>query len=284
MAASRRSNVSVRALWATAGVAATVAILAVVGSAFIGGDDGDDRRETVALYILQVNQVQQGLGTALVRVNRAYAALRFAKSSASAQLAELQRAEQTMVLLRQQVEALRPPAEATELHAELERLMALQVALAREVTGLGRYVPQLSDAQRPLAEAGARLQRELAAEPTPPEQARAFDRYATALAAVADDVDRLSAPPVLEPARRSEVARLRRLADVSRRLRTALEQRRATEVTRLTKELSDASAAVGAATRADRAAVAAYRRRLRAVEQQREAVKRERDRLDRALS
>ena len=283
MAASRRSSVSVRALWATVGVVAVLATLVVVASAFIGRNDDDGRRAAVARYILQVNQVQAGLGSALVRVNRAYSQLRFEGRSASAQLLELERAEGTIALLRQQVDALRPPVEATALHAKLERLMTLQVALAREVTQLGRYVPRLSRAQRPLAEANERLRRELAAQPSPAEQARAFDRYANAVGAIAAGVDRLRAPRVLEASQRSEVARLRRLATLSGRLGTALEGRRTAEVERLTKALSAASAVAGV-SRAHRAAVAAYRRRLKAVEEQRQVVKRERDRLNGALS
>jgi hypothetical protein len=282
MAASRRSSVSVKALWATAGAVALVAILIVVGSLFLGGD-GDAHREEVSRYILRVNQVQQGLGAALVQVNRAYAGLRLGGDQAPGQLSALEDAEGTMRLLAQQVGALRPPEEAAALHAELERLMAMQVALAHEVTELGRYVPRLADADRKLAAAGVRLRRELAAEPSPAAQARAFGRYGDLLRAVAEDVEALSAPPVLEPARVAEVARLRRLARLTGRLRTALDEARAASVARLTQELSNAAAAAGA-TGPGRTAVAAYRRRLRAVEKQRAAVERARERLDRRLS
>jgi hypothetical protein len=282
MAASRRSSFSVRALWAAVGLVAAVAILVVVGSTFLGGGD-DDRRDAAAQYILQVNQVQQGMGAALVQVNRAYAGLRLGRNGGPGQLARLEQAEATMRLLGQQVGALRPPADAAAVHGELERLMRMQIALAHELTELGRYVTRLADAERPLAVAGARLRRELAAEPTPEAQARAFGRYGVTLRAVAGDMESLSAPPVLEPARLAEAARLRRIARLTGELRAALTDQRAQSVARLTQELAEETAVAGA-SRAERAAVAAYRRRLRAIEQQRVAVERARDRLDRRLS
>jgi hypothetical protein len=282
MAASRRSRVSVTALWAAVGLVAAVAILVVVGSAFLGGGD-DDRRDAAARYIVQANRVQQGLGSALVQVNRIYGRLRLDADPPSGQLAELERAERTLSLLAQQVEAVQPPAEAEGLHSELERLAAMQVAFAHEVSELGRYAPRLAAAERPLAAAAARLRRELAAEPTPETQGRAFRRYGVALRAVAADVEALSAPPVLEPARLAEAARLRRLVALAENLRSALTERRAEAVAHLTQELSNASAEAGASS-AERAAVAAYRRRLSALAKQRAAVERARDRLDRELS
>jgi hypothetical protein len=280
MAASRRFSSSVKALWVVAGVAAAL-LLAALGAEALLRDGGDDERAEVADYIVGVNRIQGGMAGELTRVNRAYASFRAAPSKR--QIAELREAEQTLAVVAQQIRALHVPEDAARLHKELLRLLALQADFARELTQLAEYLPRLSDAQRELAPAGARVQRELAAATTPAGQARAFGRYAAKLDQVAKSLERLSAPPVLEPARRAEIARLRELAKLSARLRTAIDEQQAAEVRRLSADISRV-AAVRGATRAERDAVIAYNDRLKAIGAQRRAVERERTRLDGALA
>ena len=169
------------------------------------------------------------------------------------------------------------------LHDELLRLVALQSAFARELTQLAEYLPRLSDAERDLAPAGAQVRRELAAATTPAGQARAFGHYAATLDRVAKSLERLSAPRVLEPARRAEIERLRGLAALSSELKTAIDEQRAPAIRRLSADIARA-AAIHGATRAERDAVVAYNDRLKAIGAQRSAVERERRRLDRELA
>ena len=282
MAASRRFSSSARALWVVAGVVAALLLAALGAGALLrGGDDGE--RDEVARYIVGVNRIQGGLAGELSRVNRAYAGFRAAPTAPARQIAELRDAERTLAVVTQQIEALQVPDGAARLHDELLRLLALQSAFARELTQLAAYLPRLSDAERDLAPAGERVRRELAAAATPAEQARAFGRYSATLERVAASLERLSAPPVLEPAQRAEIKRLRGLATLSAELRTAIDEQRAPAIRRLSAEISRV-AAVRGATRAERDAVVAYNDRLEAIGAQRNAVERERRRLDRELA
>jgi hypothetical protein len=282
MAASRRFSSSARALWVVAGVAAAL-LLAALGAEAVLRDGGDDERAEVADYIAGVNRIQGGMAGELTRVNRAYAGFRAAATQPTRQISELRDAERTLGVLAQQVRALHVPEDAERLHKELLRLLSLQADFARELTQLAEYLPRLSDAQRELAPAGARVQRELTAATTPAGQARAFGRYAATLDHVATSLERLSAPPVLEPARRAEIARLSELAKLSAKLRRAIDAQQAEAVRRLSGDISRVAAARGA-SRAERDAVVAYNDRLKAIGAQRRAVERERIRLNRELA
>ena len=281
MAASPRFSSSAKALWVVAAVV-TVGVAAAFGAIALT-DGGDDDRNEVARYIVDVNRVQGSLAGELTRVNRAYASFRAAAAQPMGQVAELREAERTLGMVAQQIRALHVPDGAARLHKELLRLFALQSDFARELTQLAEYLPRLRDAQRELAPAGARVQRELAAAETPAGQAHAFGRYAATLDQVAKSLERLSAPPVLEAARRAEVARLRELATLSAKLRTAIEEQQPGAVRRLSADISRV-AAVRGATRAERDAVLAYNDRLKAIGAQRSAVERERRRLNRELA
>jgi hypothetical protein len=277
---SPRFSSSARALWAVAALLVAL-LLAVLGaSAFFR--DGEDEREEVARYIVGVNRIQGGLAGDLLRVSRAYARFQAQPDKPARQVSELREAERTLATVTQQVDALQVPGGAARLHEALLRLFALQSAFARELTQLAEYLPRLGEAEQDLAPAGERVQRELAAATTPAGQARAFGRYSATLERVADALERLSAPPVLEPARRAEVARLRRLTTLGADLRTAILEQRPAAIQRLSADIARV-AGIRGATRAERDAVVAYNDRLEAIGRQRAAVERERRRLDREL-
>ena len=257
--------------------------LAVLGAGALLRDGEDGERDEVARYIVGVNRIQGGFSSELTRVNRVYASFRAAPTAPARQLAELRDAEQTLEVVTQQIKGLEVPDGAARLHDELVRLVALQLAFAQELTQLAEYLPRLTDAERSLAPAAERVRRELAAATTPAGQARAFGHYAATLDRVAKSLERLSAPRVLEPARRAETERLRGLATLSSELKTAIDEQQAPAVRRLSADISRV-AAVRGATRAERDAVVAYNDRLKAIEAQRNAVERERRRLDRQLA
>lgn len=281
MAASRRFNSSARTLWLVAGIVAVV-VGAALGARALA-QRGDDSRDEVARYIVAINHVQGTMAGELARLNRAYAGFRAAPAARPRQVAELREAERTLADLARQIRALHVPDEAAKLHEQLLRLLALQSDFAGELTQLAEYLPRLGETTRELTPAGERVRRELAAAKTPAAQARAFARYSVALDRVANKLARLSAPPVLEPARRAEIARLRRLATLGRQLQAAIEEQRVGDVRRLSDELARL-AAIRGATRAERDAVIAYNERLQAIGAQRNALERERRRLDRELA
>ena len=122
----------------------------------------------------------------------------------------------------------------------------------------------------------------LGAEGSAAEQRVAFAAYDRALLRAVGGLDAAEAPPVLEPTRTREVARLRELGDLSRRLAAALAAQRAAEVDRLFRRFLVVNASTGT-TRAERDAVVAYNRRVAAISKQQKAVSLERVRLDLAL-
>lgn len=280
MAASRRFSSSAKTLWVVVGVLAAAGLVAMGATALADGSDGE--REDVARYIERVNGIQGGLGGEFANINRTYSRFSTARGALSTQAAELRRAERTLELLDQQLRALSVPAPAERLHAELLELVSMQIDFAHELTLLGAYLPRLDDARRELGPAGERVRRELAAAPSPTRQARAFGRYAAELERIAANLERLTAPPVLEPARTAEIARLRDLATLSEQLRTAIDEQRPAEIERLAGRIARASATTGA-TRAERAAVVAFNDRLRRIQAQRALVERQSKQLDRTV-
>ena len=274
------SSSASRTLWIVAAVVAALVLAALGATAFAERGEGD--REEVARYIAAVNRVQGGLAGELARVNATYSSFRADPATSSEQTAGLRRSERTLGLLDQQLRALEVPEDAERLHDSLLLLVELQRSFAREVTQLGVYLPRLAAAEQSLAPAGVRVQRELKASEKPADQARAFGRYAAALERVAARLDRLSAPPVLEPARLSEEARLRRLATLGEQLRAAILAGRTKDIERLAARIGRETAAAGA-TRSERDAIVAYNERLTRIRNQGTAVTREQLVLQRGL-
>jgi hypothetical protein len=229
-----------------------------------------------------VNAIERRLAVELAGVRQAYDGLRLDPVALAGRVDDLERAERTMRDLRTQLEGLRPPSEAARLHAALLRLVSLQAALAHETTQLGRFLPTFIREKQKVAAATGRLRRDLAAARTGDAQAVPFGRYARVLDDVASRLSVLRSPPVLEPARANDVARLRRLASLAQGLRSALERGRSADLERDFRALVRIASAAGA-TPAERAAVIAYNRRIRAIDRQRVVVQGEHARLDREL-
>ena len=272
MAAFRRFSSSAKTLWIVVAVLAAL-LLAAMGATALAQRNGDDERDRVARYIESVNRIQGGLGGELVRINRTYARFRTERGALATQASDLRRAEQTLELLEQQLGALSVPEPAERLQSELLRLVSMQIDFAHELTLMGTYLPRLAEAQEELAPAGEKVRRELAAAKTPAAQARAFGLYSAALARVAEALETLTAPPVLEPARTAEIRRLRGLSRLSDELRTAIDEQRAADIERLARGIARATATAGA-TRAERDAIIAFNARLRAIRGQRALVER----------
>ena len=280
MAAFRPSTYWRRAL-------AAAALLAVGGLVVLillerHDSEGDARRDAVAGYIVDVNRTQQALVLELDRVSSAYRQLRLVAKPDPRQLSRLQAAEATLQTLRGGFASVAAPPEAAKLRTELLELVDLQIAVAREVAGVARYLPLQSAESRRLAAATGRLRSRLDKSATVPEQRAAFRSYRADLLGVVSVLEELSAPQVLEPTRRAQIVRVERLAALARQFATALERQDAREIDRVYRLFVQTSGTTGA-TRAERSAVVAFNRRLAAIVEQRSVVNAERIRIDRAL-
>lgn len=271
--------------WGRSALAGALLALAVIAAVVLMGrdDDGsDERREAVAAYIVQVNTTQQAVVIELEQVNTAYRQLQLRARPVPGQLERVEAAERSLAALRARLARLPVPREAAKLHAELLRLVELQVALAREVVGMVRYLPLQAEEGRKVVAATERLREALGGAAVSDAQRGAFERYRRSIQAVTRRLEAASAPAVLEPARTGEIERLERLDSLAAQLGRALEEQQVGEIDRLFAEFVQASADTGT-TQAERQAVIAYNRRLTRIAAQRAAVDTERSRLDMQL-
>jgi hypothetical protein len=280
-AASRRSG-----SWGRAALAAAALLAAVAAAAaflLLQGDDDasrlEERRAAVAGYITSVNMAQQELAVAVERVGRTYNQLDLKPEAAPRQLAAAEEAEATLEQLRARLAALPAPVEATALRAKLLRLVDLQLALAREVTGLVRFLPAQAAAGRELVAVTNRLRQALAVSATPAAQRTAFERYRRELRAVVSGLEHAAAPAVLATSRRRELTRLRSLGTQAGAIADALERQEADELQAALDAFVRTSTSTGT-TAAQRQAVLAFNRRSREIGRQARAVATERARLD----
>ncbi|HSO01886.1 MAG TPA: hypothetical protein VLS46_05125 [Gaiellaceae bacterium] len=212
-------------------------------------------------------------------MSRAYRELQLRERPVPCQLERVEAAEETRRGLRSRLAGLDAPPEARALRAGLLELIDLQAGLAAEVAGMVRYLPVQAAENRKLAAATETLRDALTDAKTGAAQREAFDVFRAALQRSARTLDEASAPDVLEPSRTGEVARLERLATLSRRIGRALEDAEAEDVDRLFPQFVQTSASTGT-TRAERDAVIAFNKKLAAVADQRAEVVRERARVD----
>lgn len=278
-AASRLSSSRARArlaLWLVVAL-----LLAAVAVGYLVVDRGSPRRDAVAAYIEQANDVQSGLLTRLGSINTAYARLRLDPKTAAAQAPTLAQAERTIASARRRLAAVEPPPDARVLHARLLRLLALERSLAADVTDLARHLGLITTGMQELAAATARLSRELQQGTSTAAQARAFDGYSTRLDAAAARVSKTTVPVLLASSRGDDVARLNRISTVADDLGRAIKAGNVADVRSLLRRLQrEVRAAAGAS---GRSFVTVYNQRVRRIGAARVAVETELRRLGREL-
>lgn len=279
---SRRIGLTPRnLLWAAVAAAAVLTGVILYGEVQERRDAA--RVDEVARYIREVNGVRRGLSDELQRVNEAYELFRAGPAELRAAIPSLDEAVRTMRMFRAGLDALEPPPEARNLHAELLRLAELEAALAVEVRDIGRTLPAISAEARRLSNSGRRLVRNLRAAESLAEQAAAFARYGKDVTGIVDRLSALDTPAVLKASVESEQERLRRLVTLAKRTSDALVEERPTDASRLSNRLASAASRSAAVTRAQRDGIEAYTRRVRELGAQERAVERERERLAAAL-
>lgn len=240
-------------------------------------------RDDVAAYIEQVNESQRDFSIRFGSIDRTYRDFRLSPAAAEQQLPKLQEAARTMTRVRLRIERLETPDEAETLRARLLALFRQQEAVANELVGVARYLPRLREAEAPLAAAGRRLRIRLDRATSTTAQGKAVERYADELRALANTLDEVEAPPLLEPSRRAYVLQLRAHASTSEALQRGIRDNDQVAVDNAVRRMQQAAAGSSGTFRAQRAAIVAYNERVKRIRTLGIAVENERQRLEREL-
>src|SRR3954471_11116515 len=260
------------------GVAATIAVLLAAGC----GGGGDNRAESVALYIEHVNRVQGDLAKPLVAVARANQDLRQGKKLASLR-PRLERSATTIQKVERRLDALQPPPEAVRLDRLIRETVHGEWQLAHEFAQLAEYTPPAGRALARAAAAGAQVRASLRGTKTPVRQAEALETYADALDSVTRSLEQLDPPPVVVPERTTQIDQYTRIAASSRGLAAALRSGKGIAPQLRGLEAAIASGSTVSAQKARIAGIRAFNRRIAAVRTVAAKAQRERTRLQTEL-
>jgi hypothetical protein len=273
-------------------LAAPALVLAVAaGLAACGG--GDDPRERVESYILEVNAVQKRAEPAFKRANEAYVAFsqRGAKDpvakpegAATGKPEEIAAAEQAIRRTRAQIARLRPPADAMRLHRLLLRVFDVNAGMAHETTLLARYLPAAEEAVAPLDAISTRLRRRLAKAKDPGHQTRALRAYFLSLDLLIARLKRLDVPPVLAPTHHAQTTRLTSARLLAKRLRAAIQAQDAKRVAALLVRFRKLNGRRAQERRLTARAIRSYLQRYRRITRVVQDAQRERLRLERKFA
>lgn len=217
-------------------------------------------------------------------VSNVYIEARSKPGGLAGQVVALDRSVRTLRIFDRRLRALEPPLEAAELDRRLIALSSAEATFAGEIARLARYLPALTAERFAVGEAGARLQRELAAAPKvgPQEaQAAAFDRFAISMAAAGKTLQTAPVPAALHPVLTEEIARTGELSVSARTLATALREGRSASAGTLVDRFSRAAAGRGNAV--ERKSVIAFDAQARRINALRLSVANEFVRLERTL-
>lgn len=270
------------------------------------------RHKALAAYIEAVDGVQGRMIVPLSRVTSAYQSIGSAKTMTPRTRAQLVQAEKTLRTLRRRLAALDAPRDAVRLRADMLRLVAGEVEITHEVNLLARFSPAYRSALAQLQRASKSLGVALAAIDVPTQhavrgtrkqiaeaqaafaaasdraagaQADAVDAYDGVVSATLARLGRLSPPPSLAPAFRSERQSLASTRRAGQRLAGALRSTNRSDVPKLARAFTVAtrSSQTAAAQRAEIAAVKAYDARVRGLEARATAVQQEVARLQQTV-
>ncbi len=260
------------------GAATTIAV--VLLAAGCGG--GDNRAESVAQYIEQVNRVQGDLSKPLIAVARANQDLRQGAKLATLR-PKLERSAVTIRKVERRLDALQPPQDAERLDRLIRQTVHGEWELAHEFAQLARYSPAAGTVLARAAAAGRQVRAGLRASKSPTRQAAALEAYATALDSVRRSLGRLDPPPVVAPEHRTQIEQYTRIAASARGLAASLHSGKgiAPQLRRL-----EAAIASGSSLRAQKARIAgvrAFNRRIVQVRAVAGKAQRERTRLQTEL-
>jgi hypothetical protein len=240
-------------------------------------------RDDVSEYIDEVNETQRDFSISYGSIDRTYREFRLSPDAAEKQLPKLEEAARTMRQVRLRVEEIDAPDEAVTLRLRLLGFLRQQEAVANELVDVARYMPRLRIAEAPLAAASRRLRAQLRTAESVDAQGVAVQRYAVELRRIADRLDEVEAPPLLEPSRRAYSTQLRAYASSSEALQRGIQANDQAAVDRAVRRMALAAEAPPGTFRAQRAAIIAYNDRVKVIKALGIALERERQRLEREL-
>jgi hypothetical protein len=243
---------------------------------------GDDERDNVERYIAQANAVQQHYAPQFQQANEAYA--RFAEGELTSLRAtgELTAAENALRDARAELERVKPPPSAAELHRRLLRVVGMNADFAGESTALARYLPAARKLLRRVGRIGETLRTRLRDAETPEAQAQALGRYARAIERRYDALYDLRPPPILLATHRAQLVRLSASSRLARQLRSASEARDSERVARLLLEFRKVSRQ-SEGGQLTRRALREYNERYSAINRAAAAMRREQGKLEQRL-
>jgi hypothetical protein len=239
--------------------------------------------DEVAAYIDEVNAAQQEFSVRYGSIDRTFREFRISSDAGEQDLPKLEEAAQTLTEVRLRVERIDAPEQAQTLRSRLVAYFRQQEAVANELVDVVAYLPKLRRAEAPLTAASRRLRAALGSSPSTEAQGEAVKRYASELRAVANSLDDVAAPPLLEPSRHAYVSQLRAYASSSEALQRGIRDRDQAAVDRAVRRMQLAAEAPPGTFRAQRAAIIAYNERVKRINALGLALERERQRLEREL-
>jgi hypothetical protein len=239
--------------------------------------------DEVAAYIDEVNAAQQEFSVRYGSIDRTFREFRISSDAGEQDLPKLEEAAQTLTEVRLRVERIDAPEQAQALRSRLVAYFRQQEAVANELVDVVAYLPKLRRAEAPLTAGSRRLRAALASSPSTEAQGEAVKRYASELRAVANSLDDVAAPPLLEPSRHAYVSQLRAYASSSEALQRGIRDRDQAAVDRAVRRMQLAAEAPPGTFRAQRAAIIAYNERVKRINALGLALERERQRLEREL-
>jgi hypothetical protein len=158
------------------------------------------------------------------RIDRVLRGFSLARSK-PADVRKLRGVEAQLGAVAARVKALRPPADAGALHADVVRLLELETTVASHLAATAAFVPELNRTLTPVTPAGATLAVELKRAKTWQADSAAYAHYRVALAAVVDALAGLRPPPELRGTLAAQTRQLKRRAELSAGLADAFSRK-----------------------------------------------------------
>ena len=237
-----------------------VAVLVVV-LAGCGGGGGNPRRDAVNAYFVRVDSAEAPLLNRRVTIENALRTFSMG-TNPPAEVKALKQAQTQILAAERRVAAVKAPADARKIHADLLALLRLEASLTGDLILTTSYGPEFTQALVPAGPAGTALAKELRKAKGWNAQADAFARYGAALEPVVAKLDTLKAPPVLAPTLAGEKAALRRRVELSATVEAALRKKDVKTANTAIRAVRDRPATTPTGSRSSPRAIAKERQRL----------------------
>lgn len=259
----------------------TVLVLAVVVLSGCAGED--DERARAREYLNKANAVMRRSADEFKHANRAYAAFARGRLPAGEAAVAFRSAERSIRAARERVADLRPPGDASALHAKLLRVFEMNLGFAHHTRLLAAYQDRAGATLTRLRRYDRNLRTELADADAPGAQAAAMRRFRDGLQRTRRDLRGLDVPRLLLAAHADQLRRLEAAYELADELRGALHAQDEKRVAELLARFRDQETGRGPRRGLSRQAIGSYRQRYRRLNDAYAALAREQARLDRML-